>query len=567
MILNLSKVYPCAIFAFSKMQSTSSHRNGILVCSLALVSWWQSQLAIGWRLTRGWRGREGCWCRAEAMGCCSHKELGTVTTWWEKNCSSFSHDFWIQITDNCHQAILLNSHGFTFADSREHYKPEDSPEGAWGTESHHGRADLQLRHESRIPPPPQSWSHQWKFASAHWKGQVSSRMLFRWSGIGLLAEIAVFKCKPSNTWEFSCFHSLFVFNVMNHLGSQRARRKLSNGSEHLLNSWKSILASAQDLQQGFSTVWWVDNVHLDVRMKGQGTVFRNRLQTFPRGQEQEKHGLSNYCFAAGQKIRRTIRFSLWWCHCSELDLSVLHLLLCKLAFPKIWQLFTDFLEQCLHPSVIEVNEVSVKKSSGQWREGYLLEGIFEVDLSTKKKVRLLYKWLCVISGIVALFSSLSLICHATFKLFLFHCGPSVTCFCLLCGKQLSTVQFFFTRNSRIVVERVHIWIFSCAVHTLLFRKKATPPPDPRLQPESCLLLQPTPTRGGQKARVSSRTNTYILVDSGLRVRSPQIKKLHIQNFVKSMQRKVFWIYCFNSTAISLNLTLYIVTPVGPLREL
>lgn len=40
------------------------------------------------------------------------------------------------------------------------------------------------------------------------------------------------------------------------------------------------------------------------------------------------------------------------------------------------------------------------------------------------------------------------------------------------------------------------------------KKKVTPPPDPRLQPESCLLLQPTPTRGGQKARVSSRTNTY-----------------------------------------------------------
>lgn len=81
----------------------------------------------------------------------------------------------------------------------------------------------------------------------------------------------------------------------------------------------------------------------------------------------------------------------------------------------------------------------------------------------------------------------------------------------------------FTPKSRIVVERVDIWVFSFAIHTLLFRKKATPPPDPRLQPESCLLLQPTPTRGGQKARVSSRTNTYILVDSGLRVRSPQIK--------------------------------------------
>lgn len=67
-------------------------------------------------------------------------------------------------------------------------------------------------------------------------------------------------------------------------------------------------------------------------------------------------------------------------------------------------------------------------------------------------------------------------------------------------------------------------------HTLLFRKKVAPPPDPRLQPESCLLLQPTPTRGGQKARVSSRTNTYILVDSGLRVRISSDTKLCNQKF-------------------------------------
>lgn len=67
-------------------------------------------------------------------------------------------------------------------------------------------------------------------------------------------------------------------------------------------------------------------------------------------------------------------------------------------------------------------------------------------------------------------------------------------------------------------------------YTLLFRKKVTPPPDPRLPPESCLLLQPTPTRGGQKARVSSRTNTYILVDSGLRVRIFSDTKLCNLNF-------------------------------------
>jgi len=76
-------------------------------------------------------------------------------------------------------------------------------------------------------------------------------------------------------------------------------------------------------------------------------------------------------------------------------------------------------------------------------------------------------------------------------------------------------------------ERWNLNVLLC--HTLLFRKKVAPPPDPRLQPESCLLLPPTPTRGGQKARVSSRTNTYILVDSGLRVRISSDTKLCSQN--------------------------------------
>ncbi|XP_071408091.1 small subunit processome component 20 homolog [Pithys albifrons albifrons] len=61
------------------------------------------------------------------------------------------------------------------------------------------------------------------------------------------------------------------------------------------------------------------------------------------------------------------------------------------------------------------------------------------------------------------------------------------------------------------------------------KKKVTPPPDPRLQPQSCLLLQPTPTRGGQKARVSSRTNTYILVDSGLRLLHMSLKRSKVNS--------------------------------------
>ncbi|KAM9389678.1 small subunit processome component 20 homolog [Phaethornis superciliosus] len=61
------------------------------------------------------------------------------------------------------------------------------------------------------------------------------------------------------------------------------------------------------------------------------------------------------------------------------------------------------------------------------------------------------------------------------------------------------------------------------------KKKVDPPPDPRLQPESCLLLQPTPTRGGQKAHVSRRTNTYILVDSGLRLLHMSLKRSKVNS--------------------------------------
>ncbi|XP_034382098.1 small subunit processome component 20 homolog isoform X2 [Cyclopterus lumpus] len=56
------------------------------------------------------------------------------------------------------------------------------------------------------------------------------------------------------------------------------------------------------------------------------------------------------------------------------------------------------------------------------------------------------------------------------------------------------------------------------------RAKAKPPPDPRLPPPSCLLLPPTPKRGGQKAPVSSRSNMYILVDAGLKLLHLSLKK-------------------------------------------
>ncbi|KAG7496109.1 small subunit processome component 20-like [Solea senegalensis] len=56
------------------------------------------------------------------------------------------------------------------------------------------------------------------------------------------------------------------------------------------------------------------------------------------------------------------------------------------------------------------------------------------------------------------------------------------------------------------------------------KASAKPPPDPRLPPPSCLLLPPTPKRGGQKAPVSSRTNMHILVDSGLKLLHLSLKK-------------------------------------------
>ncbi|XP_056223520.1 small subunit processome component 20 homolog [Seriola aureovittata] len=56
------------------------------------------------------------------------------------------------------------------------------------------------------------------------------------------------------------------------------------------------------------------------------------------------------------------------------------------------------------------------------------------------------------------------------------------------------------------------------------KASARPPPDPRLPPPSCLLLPPTPKRGGQKAPVSCRTNMHILVDAGLKLLHLSLKK-------------------------------------------
>ncbi|XP_043821455.1 small subunit processome component 20 homolog [Dromiciops gliroides] len=61
------------------------------------------------------------------------------------------------------------------------------------------------------------------------------------------------------------------------------------------------------------------------------------------------------------------------------------------------------------------------------------------------------------------------------------------------------------------------------------KSQAEPPPDPRLPPQSCLLLPPTPQRGGQKAAVSRRTNMHIFVESGLRLLHMSLKRSKVNS--------------------------------------
>lgn len=56
-----------------------------------------------------------------------------------------------------------------------------------------------------------------------------------------------------------------------------------------------------------------------------------------------------------------------------------------------------------------------------------------------------------------------------------------------------------------------------------------PPPDPRLQPTSCLLIQRPPPRGGVRAAVSTRTNMHILVDTGLKLLHMSLKKSRVNS--------------------------------------
>ncbi|XP_028346290.2 small subunit processome component 20 homolog isoform X3 [Physeter macrocephalus] len=61
------------------------------------------------------------------------------------------------------------------------------------------------------------------------------------------------------------------------------------------------------------------------------------------------------------------------------------------------------------------------------------------------------------------------------------------------------------------------------------KNPAAPAPDPRLPPQSCLLLPPAPVRGGQKAAVSKKTNMHIFIESGLRLLHLSLKTSKIKS--------------------------------------
>lgn len=61
------------------------------------------------------------------------------------------------------------------------------------------------------------------------------------------------------------------------------------------------------------------------------------------------------------------------------------------------------------------------------------------------------------------------------------------------------------------------------------KNPAAPAPDPRLPPQSCLLLPPTPVRGGQKAVVSKKTNMHIFIESGLRLLHLSLKTSKVKS--------------------------------------
>ncbi|XP_076861032.1 LOW QUALITY PROTEIN: small subunit processome component 20 homolog [Brachyhypopomus gauderio] len=67
------------------------------------------------------------------------------------------------------------------------------------------------------------------------------------------------------------------------------------------------------------------------------------------------------------------------------------------------------------------------------------------------------------------------------------------------------------------------------------KEKPAVPPDPRRPPPSCLLLPPTPKRGGRPAAVSPKTNMHILVDAGLSLLHYSLRSSKVNSSVATVR--------------------------------
>uniref|UniRef100_A0A8C4Z7G3 UTP20 small subunit processome component n=1 Tax=Gadus morhua TaxID=8049 RepID=A0A8C4Z7G3_GADMO len=90
--------------------------------------------------------------------------------------------------------------------------------------------------------------------------------------------------------------------------------------------------------------------------------------------------------------------------------------------------------------------------------------------------------------------------------------------CLKVGDVMRRMVVGLLANQGVDHQDILLLSHALVSQSLPLEKACTLPPlDPRLPPPSCLLLLPTPTRGVRKAAVSSHTNLYILVDTGLKL--------------------------------------------------
>lgn len=104
-------------------------------------------------------------------------------------------------------------------------------------------------------------------------------------------------------------------------------------------------------------------------------------------------------------------------------------------------------------------------------------------------------------------------------------NPRISVFLMVKGEKMRTVNITLLSAGLQSPGRATVTAWNAAHRVplpvspfVIDRNPAAPALDPRLPPESCLLLPPTPVRGGQKAVVSRKTNMHIFIESGLQVR-------------------------------------------------